>query len=619
MATAVHSARNGARGARRSIEEDLGGAASVDEAVRPASLLQTLLAEPVRFLSSSRDQLRASMTLDAARAAHFEVVNEAAVDGDEEAPAKRTKAEPAPPEEPAEGGGAAPRDLYTPALSPRFARPQLRAVGLYNRGNTCYLNSVMQALLHTPPLATAMLTQPTTTLLGAYGVPHTTKQAARAADAFNSVAALRDFFHRAWQPPGGRATVPAAFLQNLRKIAKPLRPGRQEDAHEYLRFLLESLQHACTRFAPAEHQRPADPVLATTLVHRLFAGRLRSRVVCHHCQHASDTYDPCLDVSLDVRKGIGSVRQALDAFTAPEQLGGANKYKCDRCKRRVEATKAFTIDAAPPVLTVHLKRFGLLGNKINRPVSYAESLHLGKYMSERKKAPPAGVPGDPAYERELATAGSAQRYKLYAIVHHFGSGPNVGHYVASVRAPDGQWLRMDDAYVSRLPHCPLNDPSAYLLFYLREPVAPDAAAAAGAAAPAPSPSRVSPGASPGASPASSVLKRKASSASMPPRDEEPEELGLPLERQAYESLVPSPSRTSPGRPSPRLVPASPDTGSSSDEARHELLGAAAWSDERARSRKELKRRKKRKLARAAAAPTPWSPSKVRAAKPPHSL
>ena len=100
------------------------------------------------------------------------------------------------------------------------------------------------------------------------------------------------------------------------------------------------------------------------------------------------------------------------------------------------------------VLTVHLKRFGIFGNKINKPISYAERLQLGRYMSER--------------------TADTDAYRLYAIVHHYGSGPNVGHYVASVRTPEGRWLRMDDSYVSTLSQCPLDDPSAYILFYARD-------------------------------------------------------------------------------------------------------------------------------------------------------
>jgi len=48
---------------------------AMDEAIKPAALLRSLLDDPIRFVGSSRDELKASMSLDAARAAHFDVVN----------------------------------------------------------------------------------------------------------------------------------------------------------------------------------------------------------------------------------------------------------------------------------------------------------------------------------------------------------------------------------------------------------------------------------------------------------------------------------------------------------------------------------------------------------------
>ena len=324
---------------------------AMDEAIKPAALLRSLLDDPIRFVGSSRDELKASMSLDAARAAHFEVVN---AEDDEKQPQPKEKEE-----------APAPRMLYAHRIIPRL--PRAHTAGLHNRGNTCYMNSVMQALLHTPPLASALLSQSTPTLLGRYGVPHTQKQALKAANTFNAMAVLKDFFERAYG--SSSAISPTAFINNLRKFARPLRPGRQEDAHEYLRLLLEALQHASTCFAPKDI-KPQDPELATTLVQRIFGGRLRSRVTCHSCRHNSDTYDPVMDLSLDVRKGIHSVKQALEAFTAPEEL--ADKYRCDQCHKSVNATKRFSIEQTPMVLTVHLKRFGIFGNKINKPISYAE-------------------------------------------------------------------------------------------------------------------------------------------------------------------------------------------------------------------------------------------------------
>lgn len=99
------------------------------------------------------------------------------------------------------------------------------------------------------------------------------------------------------------------------------------------------------------------------------------------CHHNSDTFDSLLDLSIDV-KGKDSVRDALESFVAIERLAGADKYKCEKCKKPVVAEKRFTIHDAPQVLTVHLKRFTPMGKKLTQPVKYGETLSLQRYMSE---------------------------------------------------------------------------------------------------------------------------------------------------------------------------------------------------------------------------------------------
>lgn len=53
-----------------------------------------------------------------------------------------------------------------------------------------------------------------------------------------------------------------------------------------------------------------------------------------------------------------------------------------RCKKLVNAEKQFTIDKAPLVLTIHLKRFTPTGRKVSGLIKYPETLNLKGYMSD---------------------------------------------------------------------------------------------------------------------------------------------------------------------------------------------------------------------------------------------
>lgn len=65
-------------------------------------------------------------------------------------------------------------------------------------------------------------------------------------------------------------------------------------------------------------------------MHQIFGGRLRSRVLCTSCGHASDTFDSVLDISLDLPRNVESIRDALAQFVKVDQLRGSNKYKCEK-------------------------------------------------------------------------------------------------------------------------------------------------------------------------------------------------------------------------------------------------------------------------------------------------
>ncbi|XP_032932894.1 ubiquitin carboxyl-terminal hydrolase 36 isoform X2 [Catharus ustulatus] len=189
---------------------------------------------------------------------------------------------------------------------------------------------------------------------------------------------------------------------------------------------------------------------ATTLVHQIFGGYLRSRVKCLECKTVSDTYDPYLDVTLEVERAANIVR-ALELFVKPEQLGGDNAYRCSMCRKKVPASKRFTIHRASNVLTISLKRFGSCsssgGRKITKDVGYPEFLDIRPYMSEPK--------GDPI------------TYGLYAVLVHSGYSCNAGHYFCYVKASNGQWYRMNDHEVHPSNIKVVLNQQAYVLFYLR--------------------------------------------------------------------------------------------------------------------------------------------------------
>ncbi|XP_063042309.1 ubiquitin carboxyl-terminal hydrolase 36 isoform X2 [Engraulis encrasicolus] len=243
----------------------------------------------------------------------------------------------------------------------------------------------------------------------------------------------------------GNAIKPVSFIRDLKKIARHFRFGSQEDAHEFLRYTIDAMQKACLNGYPKLDRQTQ----ATTLVHQIFGGYLRSRVKCSICKSVSDTYDPYLDIAVEIRQAANIVR-ALELFVKPDVLSGENAYMCAKCKKKVPATKRFTVHRTSNVLTLSLKRFAnFSGGKITKDVGYPEFLNIRPYMSQST--------GDPVM------------YGLYAVLVHSGYSCHAGHYYCYVKASNGQWYQMNDSMVHSSNIKVVLNQQAYVLFYLRIP------------------------------------------------------------------------------------------------------------------------------------------------------
>ncbi|XP_061702915.1 ubiquitin carboxyl-terminal hydrolase 36 [Syngnathoides biaculeatus] len=329
-------------------------------------------------------------------------------------------------------GIAAPQKMLFPAnkLTLKWERVYRVGAGLHNLGNTCFLNSTVQCLTYTPPLANYLLGKEHSRVCHQSG--------------FCMICVMQNHIIQTFANTGN-AIKPVSFIRDLKKIARHFRFGSQEDAHEFLRYTIDAMQKACLNGYPKLDRQTQ----ATTLVHQIFGGYLRSRVKCSICKSVSDTYDPYLDIAVEIRQAVNIVR-ALELFVKPDVLNGENAYMCAKCKKKVPATKRFTVHRTSNVLTLSLKRFAnFSGGKITKDVGYPECLDIRPYMSQSS--------GDPVM------------YGLYAVLVHSGYSCHAGHYYCYVKASNGQWYQMNDSMVHSSNIKVVLNQQAYVLFYLRIP------------------------------------------------------------------------------------------------------------------------------------------------------
>ena len=332
--------------------------------------------------------------------------------------------------------------------------------GLENFGNTCYCNSVLQALYACDSFREGVLE---------YQRQRGSQTASAASTSGRGATptllrALGDLFEEITTQKKRTGTVsPKRFIDQLRRDNELFRGHQHQDAHEFLNFLLNECCENLERELAGTGEREAGQ---KTWIHDVFEGALANQTRCLWCENTTNREEDFLDLSVDIEEN-SSITTCLNNFSAKELLDKNDKFQCDRCGGLHEAQKRMLIQRAPNVLAVHLKRFKYieaLGRhaKLNHRVVFPSQLKIPNLV-------------DGASDPDAS-------YDLFAVVVHIGSGPNHGHYVCFAKS-HGKWFLYDDDSVevvdseqlqqvfgSTQDGNPSGSEHGYILFYAKSPV-----------------------------------------------------------------------------------------------------------------------------------------------------
>ncbi|XP_047320256.1 ubiquitin carboxyl-terminal hydrolase 20-like [Impatiens glandulifera] len=297
--------------------------------------------------------------------------------------------------------------------------------GFDNLRNSCFINAILQCCIHIVPFAE-----------GLQSSGHK-KSCKSFIEGFCLICTIMHLFDEAIIVYDGNSI--AIIVHNIDKISSCLMKDQQEDAHEFLQCLLDKLEHA--------------PLYGSDFVKQIFEGCLVSRIEGCNCGHYSDTYEPVIDLSLEIQNAF-SLENALKSFTDVERIGdGEAIFTCVSCNDSVVIEKQLELDTVPSIASFHLKRFnynGVILDKIDKHIEFPLELDLRPYT------------------RQCWNSDIPLMYDLYGIVVHVGSSPIFGHYYSFVRSSPDAGYKMDDHNVTRVNENIVLAEAAYIPFYAKK-------------------------------------------------------------------------------------------------------------------------------------------------------
>jgi len=348
--------------------------------------------------------------------------------------------------------------------------PKKGQVGLANLGNTCYLNSTLQALRHVPDLSVFFHKHSDSWI--------------HSGDAKDAVLcrAYKDLVKGLWSSSGPAVMRPAGFLHYFREALEicptyeHMATSQQHDSSEALIFILEQLHEGMKKPLNMNVMaNPGSPNYKALMAWKekvapeyspivdYFYGLMEVSVTCKGCSGVSCRYEPfnVLKVGFPNPKAA-TLEQCVDYEFTAEEL---DEYQCDTCSpdpapgssvpkaKRHPGSVQRRIWRLPQNLIIIVKRFNPNGSKSQADFKAEPLQKFTKWFAEVSPE-----------SSKLAN------YSLQSTVDHHGSA-NMGHYVAQIKSPiTGKWLIYDDETVQQVKDGSeaLLGRQTYILFYRKQ-------------------------------------------------------------------------------------------------------------------------------------------------------
>ncbi|KAM4015814.1 LOW QUALITY PROTEIN: ubiquitin carboxyl-terminal hydrolase 48 [Anomaloglossus baeobatrachus] len=213
---------------------------------------------------------------------------------------------------------------------------------------------------------------------------------------------------------------PSGFIRAL-----GLDTGQQQDAQEFSKLFMTLLEEKLSgQKAPCVRD----------IIQSQFCGQYAYVTVCSRCGRESQLLSTFYELELNIQ-GHKQLSDCVTEFLKEERLEGDNRYFCESCHSKQNATRRIRLLKLPPTLNLQLMRFVFdrqTGHKkkLNTYIGFGETLEMDPFLDQ---------------------TGGHCVYELSAVLIHRGVSAYSGHYIAHVKDPrTSEWYKFNDEEIEKM-------------------------------------------------------------------------------------------------------------------------------------------------------------------------
>ena len=329
--------------------------------------------------------------------------------------------------------------------------------GIVNLGNTCYMNSILQCLIHLPQLQIKKLKK-----------EYHKNNILVDKKLIDQWIILQNMI---WNKSNDKRkenvinprTLLTIFIQKCKENDIYFESFNQNDALEFLNIFIELLHDCLKRKITVSIEGKVitqyDKLKMKSIeswktfflnnysyIIEQFYSESITFTSCPECEYYTTNHEQLMTIILTQNNGFETLYDCLNEYIKKDKLDDDNQWLCDKCCKKTCPCKKTIFWNLSPILIFQIKQYTNF-NKLDEHIDFPINLDMEEYCINLNK--------------------DESNYKLLGTCNQIGN-LNYGHYNADcLNINDNKWYHYDDEHVSLISKEDVLKKNPYCLFYIK--------------------------------------------------------------------------------------------------------------------------------------------------------